>query len=143
MKTADFLNVLIQSGIFGVLLSLFLSGVKCAKTYLAAKAAEATSNIKDLNIKNAVQSAEDCVTTVVLEMAQTTVDDLKAKSADGKLTGDEAKEVLSDATSKVQSLISIDVFNTLDTVFGDANAWIKSKIEAAVKKIKQPTLPQQ
>jgi hypothetical protein len=136
MKITDIFNVLIQSGLLGVLLGLVISGIKFAKAYIDAKTAEIASKIKDTNIKNAITSAEDCVSTVVLEMAQTVVDDLKSKSADGKLTPDEIKQIQADALAKIEKLVSSDVFNTIDTIFGDAEAWIKSKIEAEVKKNK-------
>lgn len=136
MKATDIFNVLIQSGLFAVLLGLVVSAVKFAKSYIDAKTAETTAKIKDAYIKNAVSSAEDCVTTVVLKMAQTVVDDLKVKSADGKLTDDEIKQIQSDSLAEVEKLVSSDVYNTLGTVFGDTEAWIKCKIEAEVKKIK-------
>jgi hypothetical protein len=136
MKPTDLFGILIQSGLFGVLLGLVISGLKFAKTYIDAKTAEATAKIKDGNVKSALSAAEDCVTTVVLEMAQTVSDDLKAKSADGKLTAEDAAKIKEDAVTKVQALLSDDVTNTLNTVFGDAEAWVRSKIEAAVKRLK-------
>ncbi len=136
MKSIDIFNMLINSGLFAILLGLVISAIKFAKSYLDAKTAETTAKINDTNIKNAISSAEDCVTTVVLEMSQTVVDDLKAKSADGKLTEDEIKQIQADSLAKIEKLITSDAFNTLDTVFGDAEAWIKSKIEAEVKKYK-------
>jgi hypothetical protein len=139
MKATDVFNIFIQSGFFGMLLGLVISGVKYAKTYLDAKTAETSAKIKDTNIKSAVNSAENCVTTVVLEMAQTVVDDLKSKSTDGKLSSDEIKQIHSDAVDKVHTLLSNDAFNTISTVSGDAEAWISSKIEAAVKKLKLST----
>jgi hypothetical protein len=136
LKSIDIFNMLINSGLFAILLGLVISAIKFAKSYLDAKTAETTAKINDTNIKNAISSAEDCVTTVVLEMSQTVVDDLKAKSADGKLTEDEIKQIQADSLAKIEKLITSDAFNTLDTVFGDAEAWIKSKIEAEVKKYK-------
>jgi hypothetical protein len=136
MKLTDLLNILIQSGFFAVLLGLVISAIKFAKAYIDTKTAEATAKINDGNVKNAITTAEDCVTTVVLELAQTVTDDLKAKSADGKLTAEDAAKIKEDAVTKVQSLLSDDVTNTLSTVFGDAEAWVRSKIEAAVKKQK-------
>ena len=136
MKLADLFSLLIQSGLLAAVLGLVISGLKCAKTYIDAKTAEATAKIKDSNVQSALNAAEDCVTTVVLEMAQTVSDDLKAKSADGKLTADDAAKIKEDAVAKIQALLSDDVTNTLNTVFGDAEAWVRSKIEAAVKQLK-------
>lgn len=136
MKASDIFNIIVQSGLLGVLLGLVISGIKCAKAYIDAKSAEATANIKDSNIKSALNTVENCITTVVLELSQTVVDDLKASSADGKLTPDEIAKIKSDAVSKVEALLSTDVSSTLNQVFGDAQAYISSKIEAEVKKLK-------
>lgn len=136
MKVEDLLNFLIQSGLLVALLGLGASVIKFAKTYIDAKTAEATAKINDANIKNAISVAEDCVTTVVSELAQTTVDNLKAKSVDGKLTTEEAAQIKADAIAKVKSLLSEDVQETISTIFGDVEQWISSKIEAAVKESK-------
>jgi hypothetical protein len=136
MKATDLWNLLVQSGIFAVLLGLVVSGIKYGKTYLDAKTAETTAKIKDANVKSAINTAEDCVTTVVSELAQTTVEALKAQSADGKLTAEDAESIKATALAKSQSLMSDDVICTLNTVFGNAETWVGSKIEAAVKASK-------
>lgn len=136
MTAEKIFNILIESGIFGLLVGLVVSVIKYVKALIDAKTAEITANIKDTKIKSAISSAEDCVTTVVLEMAQTVVDDLKAKSADGKLTEDEIKAIKAAAFEKVKKLISGDIYATLSTVFSDVEAWLKCKIEAEVKKLK-------
>jgi hypothetical protein len=136
MKLTDIFNILVESGLFAVLLGLVISGIKYAKTYLDAKTAETAAKIKNENIKNAVKSAEDCISTVVLELSQTVVDDLKRQSADGKLTQAEADKIKQTAVEKVNSLLSTNVRDTLNTVYGDLNEWIKSKIEADVKSNK-------
>ncbi|HEX2938460.1 MAG TPA: hypothetical protein VHO66_06015 [Ruminiclostridium sp.] len=136
MDNSDIFTMLMSSGLFVVLLGLVISIIKFGKTWIDSKTAETAARIKDLNIRNAVEAAEDCVSTVVLDMAQTVVDDLKEKSADGKLTNDEIASIQKDALTRVEKLITTDVFNTIDTVFGDAQTWLKFKIEAEVKKLK-------
>lgn len=136
MKTADLWDLILQSGLLAVFLGFVVSGIKYGKAYIDARTLEATAKIKDANIKNAVNTAEDSITTVVAELAQTTVEDLKAKSADGKLTAEDAEQIKSDAVTKVQELLSDDVTQTLHTIFGDAEKWIDSKIEAAIKASK-------
>jgi hypothetical protein len=129
-------NLIEQSGIAVALLGLLASAIAYGKTYLDARTKEATAKIQDTNIKNAVDAVENCATTVVYELAQTTVDDLKAKSADGKLTADEIAQLKADSLAKVKQLIGTDVYGTIHTVFGNAEAWITSTIEAAVKSLK-------
>jgi len=69
-------------------------------------------------------------------LAQTMAEPLKAAAADGKLTAEDAANIKATAISKVQSLLSDDVQNTLHTLFGDGEAWLSSKIEAAVRALK-------
>lgn len=137
MKTEELWNFLIQSGLLATLLGFVVSVIKCAKVYIDAKTAEATAKIKNYNIKNAINAAEDCITTVVEELAQTTADDLKAKSADGKLTAEDAAKIKADAIAKVEALLSDDVQKAVAQIFGDTEQWISSKVEAAVRQLKQ------
>lgn len=133
-------TLIVNSGIFAVLLGLLASVITLAKKQIDARVAEVAANIKDTNIKSAVSTAENCIETVVYETAQTTVDALKSASADGKLTTDDASTIKADAVAKIKQLMSDEVYNSLHTIFGDADAWIESKLEAAVKdlKIKSP-----
>lgn len=135
MDEAQFVNVVISSGMLAAVLGLVLSAAKYAKALVDAKTAEVTAKIKSDDVKHAVSNAEDCVTTTVYKLAQTTVDDLKSAAADGKLTAEEAAVVKSHALAEVKTLLSADVSKTLDTAFADADSWIKSKIEAAVKQL--------
>lgn len=136
MKATDVFNMLVQSGLFAVLLGFAVSGVKYGKKYIDARTLEVTAKVKDTNVKNAIDTAENCVTTVVSELTQTTVESLKKQSADGKLTPEDAAKIKADAVTKVQELLNDDVQQTINTVFGDAEKWVSSKIEAAVKKFK-------
>lgn len=134
---AELWNILIESGFLAALLGFAVSVVRCAKTYIDSKTAEAAARIESDKIKNAISVAEDCITTVVSELAQTTVEDLKEKSADGKLSAEDAARVKADAMVKIQSLLSDEVQKAIDEIFDDAEEWISSKIEAAVNANKE------
>jgi hypothetical protein len=136
MKASEVINALVQSGLLATFLGLAVSGIKCAKTFIDTKTAEATAKIQNANIKSAVEHAEDCITTVVTELSQTTVDALKSASADGKLTAEDAATIKATALAKVQSLLSENVTTTISSIYGNAEAWTASKIEAAVKNLK-------
>lgn len=135
MNETQIVSTVLQSGLLAAALGLVVSGARYAKSWVDAKTAVVTAKIKDTNIKHAVNTAEDCVTTTVYKMAQTTTDDMKAAAADGKLTAEEAAQIKANALAEVKSLIGTNVSNTLDTVFADTNEWLKSKIEAAVKQL--------
>lgn len=135
MNEAQIVNTVISSGLLAAVLGLVLSAAKYAKTWVDAKTTEVTAKIKNATVKHAVSTAEDCATTVAYKMSQTVVDDLKAASADGKLTAEEAAQVKANALAEVKTILSEDVINTVHTEFGDADAWLTSKIEAAVKQL--------
>ena len=129
----EVVNMVIQSGLLAALLALVISGITYGKAWLDAKTKEMNTGIKDKNVKNAISTAEDCVTTAVLEMSQTVADDIKAKSADGKLTDYEAVQIKADALARVKQLIGAEGETAINSIFGDGEAWLISKIEAAVK----------
>ena len=133
MKIFDYV---VQSGLLVALLGFAVSAIKYGKQGIDAKTKESTVKIKDTNTRHAVDTVENAATTVVYKMAQTTVDDLKEKAADGKLTADEIAQLKADSLAEVKQLVGTDVVNTIQTVFGDAEAWITAKIECAVKSMK-------
>lgn len=135
MNESQMIGAVLQSGLLAAVLGLILSGVKYIKGMVDAKTAEVTAKIKDTNIKHAVSTTEDCVTTTVYKLAQTTTDDLKAAAADGKLTAEEAAQVKENALAEIKHMVGSDALATLDTVFSDVDSWLKSKIEAAVKQL--------
>lgn len=77
----------------------------------------------------------DVVGTVVLELEQTLVKDLKAALADdGKLSAEEKARIKDAAISKIKQLLGQDGLNKLLQVLGlkSPDALLESKIEAAV-----------
>lgn len=136
MSGEQIFSLVIQSGIFSVFLGLVISLIKFAKTLIDAKTAETLNGIKNANVKESLELAKDCVSTVVLELSQTVVDKLKEKAADGKLTEEEIAEVKKIALEKITSLMSENVYGTISEIFGNAENWINEKIESEVKKMK-------
>lgn len=136
MNSNEILDIIIKSGLLSVLLGLVISLIKFAKTYIDNKTKETSAKIKDQTTRESIDIVESCITTVVLELSQTIVDDLKDKAADGKLTDEEKASVRNLAVAKVQQLMTDEVYTTLGEVFGNTEKWIEEKIEAEVKKIK-------
>lgn len=129
-------NIILNSGILATLLGLLGSAITLGKKALDAKAAQLEAQVKDANIRNALTTAESTISAVVGETAQTTVDAIKSVSADGKLTPDDAQKIKDAAASKIRQLMSDNVYASLHSVIADVDAWIESKIEAAVKELK-------
>lgn len=133
MKMFDYI---VQSGLLVALLGLAASAITYGKKWIDARTQEVTSKIQDTTIRHAVDTVGNAATTIVYKLAQTTVDDLKEKAADGKLTAEEIAQLKADSLAEVKQLVGTDVVNTIQSVFGDAEAWITAKIEAAVKSLK-------
>lgn len=136
MNVMQIVNTIIAAGGVSALAGLVVSGARYLKATADAKTAQITAGIKNNQIKTALEQGEDAATTAMLEIAQTTVDDLKAKAADGKLTPEQAQQVKSAAVNRALSMLSDAAIQTISTESGNAQAWIEAKIEAAVRKAK-------
>jgi len=73
----------------------------------------------------------EAVSTAVESVAQTFVNDLKAKSEDGHLTEAEQREALHTAINSVYLMLSDDTYKYLEKKItdGDVGAYIEAKIE--------------
>lgn len=90
----------------------------------------------------ALDRLEQLADTVVRDVAQTTVDSLKARAVDGKLTDAAAAGAAHDAFEKMKAHLGGDAgLAALAKVVGttDAPALVMSHIEAAVHKIAPAT----
>lgn len=136
MNSEQIIDFIIQSGLLGVLLGLLISAIKYAKTFLDNKTNETISKINDENIKNAIFITQDIVSTVVLELSQTMVDEMKSKTADGKLSAEDIQTLKEVAVGRIEGLMSEKVYGTISEVFGNVEGWIVEKIEAEIRKTK-------
>lgn len=134
MNIAD---LIVSSGIAVALLTLVAGGVKYLGAYLSSKADILNAQIKDQNLKNAANTAENALYTAVSETLQTTVTDLKDKSADGKLTAPEMEQIKSDTLAKAKQIIGDKVLASLGEIYGDVDAYLSSRLESFVLDLKQ------
>lgn len=122
----------VLSGVGAALLALIPKGI----AYLE----EMARAIPDAQERNAVTAAladlQGVVTSVVASLDQTTVGALKAASATGKLTAEQATQVKADATSAIDSIMSVQAKNLLASNFGDLPSLISHLIEQAVLGLK-------
>ena len=121
-------------------LLLALMGVVVAKlnAYIAA-------HVKSKRWAGALSRLDDTVFTVVGDIAQTSANTLKADSADGKLTVDEAARLKTAAIAKVKTYLGESGLNDLCEILcldpATVHDFLGSKIEAAVlKSAAVPTL---
>lgn len=97
------------------------------------------AHVHNAYAQGALLRLNDAVGTVVGEIAQTEVADLKAKASDGKLTNKEAKELRDTAVAKVRGYLGKNGVTALSRVFDSdmIQKVIESKIEAAVAEGKK------
>lgn len=103
--------------------------VKAAFTWLKSK----TENEA---LKAAIDEAQTVASTIVTSLQQTVVDGLKAKSADGKLTAEDAASVAEMAAQQFFNDISDKSLDLLEGHIPDIEAYIKRVIESQLLKLK-------
>ncbi len=83
----------------------------------------------------------NAVHTTVKNIQQTVVDDIKAASADGKISREEARRIKDNAIQQVLSYLGpkgcTELHGTLGLKDGAAESFIASKVEAAVHDLRR------
>lgn len=133
-QTWDFL---VSTGLLVAIAGLLISALKLGKTYFDLKTEELKKNMKSKELQDAATKAEDAIWTVVMQLANETVDNLKAKAADGKLTQLEIDELRTTAYTRAKQLMGDATYKLLQEYVGDAQAWMLSKIDAISRETKQ------
>ena len=110
--------------------------------FLEKKAKEAQSSA-DKNMGMFIISfLTSSAATVVAELNQTMVEEIKKGSEDGKLTAEQASNIKDVAISKLASLIPSTLWNNMTNLFGseDLDEILGTYIESAVADTKKDTL---
>ena len=136
MNEQTIITFLISSGLLVALLAFALSGLKYLKVYLDAKTADLLANNRSVVIKAAVTKAEDSIWAVVFQLAQETVDNIKEKALDGKLTADEITILRDTAYTRAITLMGDKAYSLLYSYTDDVKTWIYTKIDAISRETK-------
>ena len=115
-----------------------------ALTWAAAKLAQLIrAKVKSEYLRGALVRLDDAVFTAVKDLQQSVVEEIKAASADGKITDDEKKRIKEKALVSVKSHLGTKGLSELATVLGlDGGAiegFLSSKVEAAVHDLRRAT----
>ena len=116
------------------IISLVVAPCLIATTKAAVNALSAKT--KESKLKEVLADVESAVSTAVDSISQTVVSDIKEKSKDGKLTSAEAKQVLSLATAKAETLLSMSTAAYIAENGSSISDYLVDKVEAyiALKK---------
>lgn len=82
-----------------------------------------------------IDMAQDIVSTAVLSVTQTYVDDLKKE---GKFDGIAAKNAKESAIAIAEELLNDEIRDAVSQAYGDVSAWIIQEIEKNVQLGKDP-----
>jgi len=108
----------------------------CLITLTKATVKALAAKTKESKLKEVLADVESAVSTAVDSISQTVVSDIKEKSKDGKLTSAEAKQVLSLATTKAETLLSVSTMAYIAENGSAISEYLVDKVEAyiAIKK---------
>lgn len=126
-------NVIIENAV-QIAATLVVTLIGVLGTWLSAKIAK-QSELK--SIAAATDAAVNAAQTTVLELQQTTVDKLKAASADGKLTKGEIEELGKLLVDGALAKMSDAAKGVLNAAGVDLTAIIKGAGEAMIAKAKR------
>jgi len=115
-----------------------------ALTWVAAKLAQLLrAKIKNEYLKGALVRLDDAILVAVKDLQQSVVDEIKAASADGKISDDEKKRIKEKALANVKAHLGTKGLSELATILGlDGGALdgvLSSRVEAAVHDLRAQT----
>ena len=134
-----------DSGSIGLKVLEILSPLLLAAlTWAAAKLAQLIrAKVQNEYLKGVLVRVDDAVFTAVKDLQQTVVEQIKAASADGKITDDEKKQIKEKALGAIRSHLGTkgltEAANVLGLGGGALEGLLSSKVEAAVHDLRRAT----
>lgn len=128
------MNTVIIETIVSVLANLAITLIGVAGAWLVTQIGK-SQQLKTINA--AVDELTNAAEQTVLELQQTVVDDLKAASADGKLTQDEITELGKKLLQGTLAKMSDSGIGVLKAANVDINAIVTGAGEALIARIKE------
>ena len=121
-----------------ILTAILVAAVPVITSELVKFLKQQAQAIKDKNkqegLNKYIDRATKVITDVVTAISQTTVDTLKQQ---GAFTKEKQKEAFNKAKKEILELLTKESKEALKEAYGDLDAWIKSQIEANVKRNKE------
>jgi len=132
-----------DTGSIGLKVLEILSPVLLAAlTWAATKLAMyIQARIQNEYLRNVLVRLEDAVFTAVKDLQQSVVEEVKAASADGKISDDEKKRIKEKAIASIKAHIGTkglsEVAKVLGLDSGALDGFLSSKVEAAVHDLRR------
>jgi len=94
------------------------------------------TKLKNDQVKQALEQLSKITKTVVADINQTVVSDIKSRTADGKLSSEDMREIKAKAVMMIKSQVQTEFLELLAKNTIDVDALIDSMIEASVYELK-------
>lgn len=131
------MGLLINSGLFAALLGVAVAALFFLRAYIQKQTAKLLADIESETIQEAIAIAEDSVWTVVMQLANEMVDNMKAAAEDGKLTNEEIILLRTTARERALHLMGNEAYSVLKRYFADVDTWLYTKIDAFARESKK------
>jgi len=132
-STNDIVSTMLLPALF-----LLLTWVaKWLTAFIKAKMGEVQERTSNETLKKYLGLITESATNIVYSLNQTMVEELKSKSADGKLTKEEAEQIKEIAVKLLISTLKEDALEFLTNTFDDAEEFLASLIEKIVVDAKK------
>ena len=105
--------------------------------FMKAKNKQINSQVENEKLNNYISAAIDAVNQAVLTVSQTYVDSLKTSGNFSETAQNEAKNK---AVEIATVLITDDIKNAVNKLYGDFDTWLNTTIEAFVRENKVVTI---
>ena len=134
--TLSELGLQIAQALLPVVATFLIALVSYGISLLRGKAADIKNDTLRKSLDNAFYEAEVVAIDAIRATNQVFVDEIKAKSADGKLTKEEAKEAMSIAKNYFLTHLTTNSKSVLEGALGPINEWLESFLEAKLGQTK-------
>lgn len=130
------LLVTILTGVIGIAGAYATLLLKKVTTKIQAETSKIESDKERVLVNDAVMSINDLVYQAVFAMQTTTVEAIKDKAADGKLTLEESKEIANTVKDNVLAQLSTEVQSLATKQIENLDLYILDRIEVELEKVK-------
>lgn len=126
----------VADALLPIIVMLLMLALGALFNWLRVQAAKVKSDLARESLTAALNQAEKVGFDAISAVNQVLVDELKAKSADGTLTKQEAAEAMRAAIEYFKTHISPQALTILQAAYGPIEEWLESFLEAKVAQVK-------
>ena len=130
------LLVTILTGVISIAGAYATLLLKRVTTKIQAETSKIESDKERVLVNDALMSINDLVYQAVFAMQTTTVEAIKDKAADGKLTLEESKEIANTVKDNVLAQLSTEVQSLATKQIENLDLYILDRIEVELEKVK-------